>query len=63
MGAGPLSIRELARRLGRGVERIHEDVHALLNVGLLESTDDESFECPYAVVHVNFTLTAADPTE
>lgn len=61
MGAGPISIRELARRLGRDVERVHEDVHALLNVGLLERKDDGSFVFLYDVVRVNFTLTAAEP--
>jgi predicted transcriptional regulator len=55
-GAGPLSIREVARRVGRDVKRVHDDVHALLVVGVLERTDDGSIEFPYDAVHVDFTL-------
>ena len=32
-GAGPLSIRETARRVGRDVKAVHTDVTALLNTG------------------------------
>ncbi len=39
-GAGGLSLREVARRLGRDVKGVHTDVHALLNAGLLDKTDD-----------------------
>ncbi|MGF6936970.1 putative transcriptional regulator [Paraburkholderia sp. UCT70] len=60
VGAGPLSIHELARRLGRDVDHVHEDMHALLNVGVLERTHDGSFVLPYEVVRVDFTFTAAD---
>lgn len=34
-GQEPLSIREVARRLGRDVKAVHGDVHALLAAGLL----------------------------
>ncbi len=34
-GAGPVSIREAARRLGRDVKAVHGDVSALLEVGVL----------------------------
>jgi predicted transcriptional regulator len=33
---GPLAVRELARRLGRDVKRVHEDVAKLKDVGLVE---------------------------
>ena len=39
-GAGPMSIRELARRLDQEQEKVHEDVHALLNVGVLDRAGD-----------------------
>jgi predicted transcriptional regulator len=39
-GAGPLSIREVARRVGRDFKGVHTDVTALLNSGLLERTGD-----------------------
>ena len=35
-GAGPISIREAARLLGRDVKAVHGDVHRLLNVGILQ---------------------------
>src|SRR5664280_3061412 len=34
-GAGPLTIREIARRVHRDVKAVHGDVHALLNCGVL----------------------------
>src|SRR5664279_857591 len=34
-GSGPMTIRELARRLGRDVKAVHGDVQALLHVCLL----------------------------
>ncbi len=33
-GAGPVSIREAARRAGRDVKAVHGDVTALLNAGI-----------------------------
>lgn len=62
-GAGPLSIRELARRVERDVERVHEDVHALLNTGMLDRTESGDIVFPYDKVHVDFTITAADSAE
>lgn len=62
-GAGPLSIRELARRLGRDVRSVHDDVNALLDVGMLERSDDRSVAFPYDAVRVKFTICAADPAE
>ena len=55
-GARPLSISELARRLGREVDTVHDDVHALLDAGILERTDAGMIEFPYDKVHVDFTL-------
>ncbi|MDJ0563579.1 MAG: DNA-binding protein, partial [Microcystis sp. M49629_WE12] len=34
-GAGPISIREAARRVHRDVKAVHGDITALLNVGIL----------------------------
>jgi predicted transcriptional regulator len=58
-GAGPITIREAARRLGRDVKAVHGDVHALLNVGLLQKTDKDLIVFPYDAVHVDFILNAA----
>jgi len=58
-GAGPMSIREAARRLGRDVKAIHGDVKALLNTGIVEKTDKGLIAFPFDSVHVDFTLKAA----
>jgi len=57
--AGPLSLREAARRVGRDVKRVHGDVHALLNAGVLRKTQDGQIEFPYDAVRVEFELKAA----
>ncbi|MBU1426843.1 MAG: DNA-binding protein [Gammaproteobacteria bacterium] len=58
-GAGPMSIREAARRVGRDVKAVHGDVTALLNAGLLSKTDDGMIVFPYDAIHVDFMLKAA----
>lgn len=37
-GAGAITLREAARRVGRDVKAVHSDVHALLDTGILEKT-------------------------
>ena len=58
-GAGPVSIREAARRVGRDVKAVHGDVTALLNTGLLDRTNDRRIVFPYEAVKVEFLLHAA----
>jgi len=58
-GAGPLSIREAARRAGRDVKAVHGDVTALLNAGVLERTEDGRIVFPFDAVKVEFLLHAA----
>ncbi len=58
-GAGEVSIREAARRVGRDVKAVHGDVHALLAAGLLEKTGDGRIVFPYDAVRVSFILQAA----
>ena len=58
-GAGPLSIRGIARRVDRDVKAVHADVHALLNAGILDRTEAGKIVFPYDAVHVDFTLHAA----
>ena len=38
-GQGALSIREVARRVGRDVKAVHGDVTALLHAGILDHAD------------------------
>jgi predicted transcriptional regulator len=58
-GAGPVSIREAARRVERDVKAVHSDIHALLNAGILRRTEDGRIEFPFDAVHVDFMLHAA----
>lgn len=58
-GAGPIAIREVARRVGRDVKSVHGDIQALLNAGVLDRTDDGRVVFPYDEVHVDFVLRAA----
>ena len=58
-GAGPMSIREAARRVGRDVKAVHGDVTALLNAGVLDRTEDGQIVFPYEAVKVEFLLQAA----
>ncbi|MDP3090079.1 MAG: hypothetical protein Q8N04_05335 [Nitrospira sp.] len=58
-GAGPVSIREAARRVQRDVKAVHRDVTALLSAGLLNRTKTGGIEFPYEAVKVEFLLQAA----
>ena len=59
VGAGPLSIREAARRLKRDVKGVHGDVKALLNTGVLQKTDDGLIVFPFDAIRVDVMLRAA----
>ncbi len=58
-GAGPLSIREAARRIGRDVKAVHGDITALLEAGVLTRASDGRIEFPFDAVKVEFMLRAA----
>jgi predicted transcriptional regulator len=58
-GAGPMSIREAARRVERDVKAVHGDVTALINAGILSKTDDGMIVFPYDAIHVDFMLKTA----
>lgn len=58
-GAGPISIREAARRAGRDVKAVHGEVTALLKAGVIDRTDDGRILFPYEAVKVEFMLEVA----
>ena len=58
-GAGPMSIREAARRVGRDVKAVHGDVTALLNAGVLDRAEGGGIVFPYEAVKIEFMLQAA----
>jgi predicted transcriptional regulator len=58
-GAGPVSIREAARRVGRDVKAVHGDVTALLRAGVLDRAEGGRIVFPFEAVKVDFLLQAA----
>ena len=58
-GAGPMSIREAARRVARDVKAVHGDVTALLEAGVIVRTAQGAVEFPFDAVKVEFLLRAA----
>ena len=56
---GPSSLRGLARSLERDVKRVHEDVAALIEIGLVEKTERVQIHVPFTVIEADFELRAA----
>ena len=58
-GAGPVSIREAARRVQRDVKAVHSDVTALLKAGVLDRAQGGGVVFAFEAVKVEFLLQAA----
>lgn len=58
-GEGEMSVREVARRVGRDVKAVDSDLSALIEAGVLERTSGGVLFA-YDSVHVDFTLTKSD---
>ncbi len=56
---GPLGIRALARELERDFRRVHDDVTALLQIGLIEKTDDGKVWVPFREIRTDFVIKSA----
>lgn len=57
-GQGPVSIREVARRVGRDIQAVHRDVTTLINAGVIERNAN-GIEFPYQNIHFDFDVSAA----
>jgi predicted transcriptional regulator len=57
-GKGPLSIREIARRVDRDVRAVHSDVTLLHHSGVIDRTADGRMVFPYDIVQLDFTFDA-----
>jgi predicted transcriptional regulator len=57
-GQAEMSIREVARLVGRDIKAVHGDVTALIQAGVIDRTD-RGVIFPYDAVHVDFMLTKA----
>lgn len=51
-----LAVRELARRVGRDVRRVHQDVQIPAELGLLERDQAGRVVCPYANMHMHMHM-------
>jgi predicted transcriptional regulator len=58
-GAGPVTVREVARRVGRDIKSVHSDLTALQRAGVLDKTAEGQVVFPYESVKVEFLLQAA----
>ena len=59
-GQEPMTIREVADRVGRDVKAVHSDVRALVDAGVLErGVGGRRVVFPYDAVHVDFVVKAA----
>ena len=57
-GAGPLAIREIARRVGRDVRAVHSDVQMLRRAGVIDRAEDGRVVLPYDTIRFEFTFAA-----
>ncbi len=55
---GPLSINELARRLGRHYKNVHTDVTRLIELGLIERRSDQRVAVVWDIVVAEMRLAA-----
>jgi len=56
-GQGPLSIREVARRVDRDVQAVHRDITTLINTGVIDRHEN-GVEFPYDNIHFEFDVRA-----
>ena len=59
VGQGTLTIREIARRVGRDIKPVHADVLALLEEGILDRSARGQAELSYEAVLLDFSFPAA----
>jgi predicted transcriptional regulator len=55
---GDVGVKELGRRLGRDPSRINHDASVLIELGLIEKSDNGGLRCPFKDIHVEMHLGA-----
>jgi len=55
---GPMSIRALAKELGRDYKNVYTDVRRLENIGLVERTKNDRIKVPWDIVEARLLLAA-----
>ncbi len=58
VGAGPMSIRELGRRMARDVKAVHSDVQILLKENFITKTESGQIELPFDEVRLEVAMRA-----
>lgn len=58
-GLGPTSIYALAKMAGRNYSNVHADIGRLIDLGLVERSDDESVWVPFEAVEIRMALADA----
>jgi predicted transcriptional regulator len=58
-GEEPLSIREIARRVGRDFKGVHSDATLLVKAGVIDRAESGKLVFPYDKIHVDFEISAA----
>ena len=58
-GAGPVGVRELARRVGRDVKSVHGDTQALAKAGVIDKLPNGKLHFPYDEVRLKIGWRAA----
>lgn len=57
-GQGALTVREVAKRVGRDVKNVHADLDMLVKSGVVDRAEG-GFVFPYDRIHVEFDIEAA----
>jgi len=58
---GPLSLRALARSLGRDVKSVHRDVKMLVEQGFIDRDEARRVRVPFDRIHAEFEMARAAP--
>lgn len=56
--SGPMSVRALAKELGRDYKNVHTDVRRLEVIGLIGRSKDSKIEVPWDIVEAQIRLAA-----
>jgi predicted transcriptional regulator len=56
--SGPMSVRTLAKALGRDYKNVHTDVRRLEEIGLVSRTEDRKIQVPWDMVEARLNLAA-----
>jgi predicted transcriptional regulator len=56
--SGPMSIRSLAKTIGRDYKNVHTDVKKMEAIGLIDRTKDDKIKVPWDIVEARLRLAA-----